>query len=124
MKKLLSAVFVGILLLVGAQAVFAGQEATRIGPPNRAVLANLYQVDYGYQVWRWDPITEQGYFALDVSYDEIEATRITVAETGTALIVEEAGDISLWVIENGALQLDSPMVDGVPYSYVFDIPQG
>jgi hypothetical protein len=112
-------IIVAVLLTGVAMAQADNGEPERLGS-NPASLANIYRVDYGYQIWRWEPEAEQGYFVLDVTYEEVETARELVETTGEPYLIESAADVEFWMLPDNHIQVNSPMVDGAAYTFVFE----
>lgn len=121
----------GLVLMIGVFSVAADEDeekedlTTYAGAPTRivgnwAALGNLFQTEYGYEVWRWNPDTEMGEHEFYATYEAIRDAKYDALISDDAVLVETSGDISLWALPDSTCQLDSPMVDGSIYSLAFD----
>lgn len=113
-KKIVSFLLVGVMLAVSAVQA----DSIRLGS-SYISLANIYQDDTGYSIWRYDPELEQGNYAMQVTYDEVESASEQAASSGEHVLLEEVGDISFWVLTSGECQVNSPTIDGTTYEFVF-----
>ena len=104
-----------ILSVVGVQAA----DPIRLGS-SYISLANVYQTDTGFEVWRWNPETEQGEHQFAVTYDEVEAAKSQAVATDEHIQLASSGDITMWALSSGdQCQVNSPTVDGTVYEFVF-----
>ncbi len=104
-----------ILSMVGVQAA----DPVRLGS-SYISLANIYETDKGFEVWRWNPKTKQGEHQFSVTDDEIKAAKKKATTSGEHIELASNGDITMWALSSGKqCQVNSPTVEGKIYEFVF-----
>ena len=106
-----------LMLALGAASALA-DEPERIDT-NAASLANIYRVDDGFTIWRWNAVAKQGEFQFFVSYDEVDTALKLAKANNEHILLGASEDITFWALTSGQLQLNSVMIDGAAYEFVF-----
>ena len=120
LKRITGLTAVVLVLLVGAMVAQADEVGAIRLDSNPAALANVYRVEGGFSVWRWNAVAEQGEFQFYVSHDELEGVRELAMVNDENILVEQNDDVSFWVLASGEYQVNSPMIDGLTYAFVFN----
>jgi hypothetical protein len=120
LKRITGLTAVVLVLLVGAMVAQADEVGAIRLDSNPAALANVYRVEGGFSVWRWNAVAEQGEFQFYLPYDRLDEVREMAMANDENILMEQKDDVSFWVLASGEYQVNSPIIDGPTYAFVFN----